>query len=97
MRIIVRNGVACGTHVFTKLKFANTFLDQFANFNARQNNRLYGRPAFFQEDIHVFIKHGGHQLHRPMVPLSSLSRPGSGSNITTRHGSSYHASHTRLK
>ena len=33
--IIVRNGVACGTHVFAKLKFAN--------FNARQNNRLYGR------------------------------------------------------
>ena len=32
----------CGAHVFAKLKL--TFLDQFANFNARQNNRLYGMP-----------------------------------------------------
>ena len=29
-RIIVRNGVACGTHVFAKLEFASNILDQFA-------------------------------------------------------------------
>jgi len=42
VRIIVHDRVACSAHVFAKLKFANNILDQFANFNARQNNRLYG-------------------------------------------------------
>ena len=51
---IARNGVACGAHVFAKLKFA----DQFANFNARQNNRLYGiasRTCSWWRWLHVQV------------------------------------------
>ena len=41
---MVHNRVGCGTNskVFIKLKSANNILDQFANFNAHQNNWLYG-------------------------------------------------------
>ena len=38
--IIVCKWVACGAHVFAKLI---SFLDQFTNFNTRQNSQLYGR------------------------------------------------------
>ena len=58
--IIVHNGVACGAHVFAKLKFANNiFLDQFANFNARQNNWLYGSCA----PAACWCQHNCHSLY----------------------------------
>ena len=54
MCIIVHSGVACGAHVFTKLKFANTFLDQFANFNAHQITG-YTVDLLFSREIYMCL------------------------------------------
>ena len=52
----MRNGVACSAHIFTKLKFANDLLDQFSNFNAHQNNRLYGISQLCYDFTHFSLQ-----------------------------------------
>ena len=54
-RIIVHNG-ACAAHMYLpNYNLPITFLDQFTNFNTRQNNRLYGIVITEMEgDIFVF-------------------------------------------